>query len=62
MSESTSKNELYHIRSLLNDKPDNYKLAYVLAYAAAKGGADLSPNIVFESTLDALNEADRQPR
>ncbi|GFM34053.1 hypothetical protein [Desulfovibrio subterraneus] len=49
--------EVQYIAKLLENKSDNYKLAYVAAYHAAKGGNVIPPQ-AFYHFLRTLQEAD----
>lgn len=55
---STHYSESQMLEEALQGKPQNYKLAYLLAYASAKGGGTELHNI-FKNTLRQLNEADK---
>lgn len=58
---STHYSESQMLEEALQDKPQNYKLAYLLAYASAKGG-DTEPYNTFKNTLQKLSEADKTHR
>jgi hypothetical protein len=53
--------EQMYLEDLLKDKSTNYQLAYLLAYATAKGGAQGSNSVkVFELALAQLDRSDKK--
>lgn len=57
MSEAS---EALLVESMLVDKPQNYKLAYLVALKAAGGGEIKQPEYVFRNMLSMLNACDKQ--
>jgi cytochrome c-type biogenesis protein CcmH/NrfG len=55
----THYSESQMLKEALQGKPQNYKLAYLLAYAAAKGGSETHIHDTFKNTLRQLDEADK---